>query len=150
MLAKASGAGKPCAVMTTVKHILDLFPNQNHIRIESEGFMPLVVERIGTGPRKLPLISVAHYFTQNGDAMRDPEMTFEQDARGDLHPVTFQQDGGLPLYQEAVFQNEEGQTLVRPRLLQQLRSFARTWSCNLREQGFLSAAKAKARELATA
>jgi hypothetical protein len=39
--------------------------------------MRLVVEYIGQGPRGLPAIAVAHYYEQNGDAMRDPEMVFE-------------------------------------------------------------------------
>jgi hypothetical protein len=136
--------------MKTIIDILALFPESNRIKIESDGFMPLVIERIGRGPRGLPLISVAHYYEQNGDSMRDPEMTFESGADGNLYPVSFQQDGGFPLYQEAVFKNEAGQTLIRPRLIQQLTSFARTWSGNLRTQGFLSAAKAKAKATAAA
>lgn len=136
--------------MKTIIDILALFPESNYIRLESGGFMPLVIERIGKGPRNLPLISVAHYYEQNGDLMRDPEMTFEQGHNRGLHPVSFQQDGGLPIYQEAVFRNEAGQTLIRPKLIQQLNSFSKTWSGNLRRQGFLKAAKAKGRETATA
>ena len=48
-----------------------------YIRIENPPYMRLVVEYIGQGPRGLPAISVAHYYEQNGDAMRDPEMVFE-------------------------------------------------------------------------
>jgi hypothetical protein len=129
--------------MKTITDILALFPENNYIKIESGGYMPLVIERIGTGPRGLPLVSVAHYYEQQGDLMRDPEMTFEQGTNGHLFPVSFQQDGGFAIYQEAVFQNEAGKTLVRPKLISQLKSFSKTWSGNLRNQGFLKAAKAK-------
>jgi len=78
-----------------------------YIRLENPGYMPLVIEYVGTGPRGLPLISVAHYYTQNGDAMRDPEITFEinlltlRDATiAKFLPVTYQQDA-VGLYQEA-------------------------------------------------
>jgi Domain of unknown function (DUF6908) len=112
-----------------------------HIRIENSGYMPLVIEYIGTGPRGLPLISVAHYYTQNGDPMRDPEMTFEIDPEGkqDWGPVTYQQDN-LGIYQEAVWCEDNGRVMVRPVLVKDLKSFARTWDRNLKEQGFLKAA----------
>ena len=51
--------------------------HDNYIRLENPPYMRLVVEYIGQGPRGLPAIAVAHYFEQNGDAMRDPEMVFE-------------------------------------------------------------------------
>ena len=47
------------------------------IRIANETYMPLTVENIGPGPRRLPALSLCHYGEQNGDAMRDPEMCFE-------------------------------------------------------------------------
>ena len=55
---------------------------------------------VGPGPRGLPTVSVAHYYTQNGDLMRDPEMVFEVGPDGAFHPVSYQQDN-LGIYQEA-------------------------------------------------
>ena len=132
--------------MQNVKAIIDLFGGLagfRHIRLEAEGFMPLVIEAIGPGPRGLPMVSVAHYYTQNGDAMRNPEMTFEVAAGGGFLPVSFQQDN-LGIYQEAVLQDEAGKVLVRPRLVKQLASFARQWDRNLKEHGFVEAARAEA------
>jgi hypothetical protein len=67
--------------------------------------MRLVIEYVGDGPRGLPSISVANYYEQNGDAMRDPEMVFEvnPDAwqTGEWTPVSYRQDN-LDIYQEAV------------------------------------------------
>ena len=66
------------------------------IRLEVPGFMRLVIEHIGTGPRSGELVSVAHYGEHNGDAMRDPEIMVEvvPDAKGGWtwHPVAIQQD----------------------------------------------------------
>ena len=132
--------------MKNVKAIIDLFgglARYRHVRLECEGFMPLVVEAIGPGPRGLPAVSVAHYYTQAGDAMRDPEVVFEVDTEGQFHPVSFTQDN-LGVYHEAVFVDDAGQVMVRPRLVKDLASFARQWDKNLKDQGFVEAARAQA------
>lgn len=56
---------------------------------ESGGaFMPLCVEHVGSvkfgnSEKALPVLSFAHYYEQNGDAMRDPDITM-LDAPGGL------------------------------------------------------------------
>lgn len=137
--------------MNTVAKIIELFGGlaalqRKHLRVENGGYMPLVIEHIGEGPRGLPLISVAHTYVQNGDVMYDPEMTFEvnpamlqkPDGWG---PITYRQDN-LGLDQTAVWRNAAGQVMIYPRLVRDLKSFARTWNKNLREQGFILAARA--------
>lgn len=42
-----------------------------HLSITNEPYMRLVIEVVGKEQ-----VSVAHYYTQNGDAMRDPEIVF--------------------------------------------------------------------------
>ncbi|MGB8644443.1 MAG: hypothetical protein WCF84_04350 [Anaerolineae bacterium] len=103
--------------------------------------MPLVIEYIGSAPRGLPLISVVHYYMQNGDAMCDPEMTFKVDPEGkqDWGPVTYQQDT-LGIYQEAVWRESNGRVMIHPALVKDLKAFARSWDRNLKEQGFLKVA----------
>ncbi len=113
------------------------------IRIENQPYMRLVIEYIGTGPRDLPLVSVCHYGEQNGDLMRDPDMTFELAADGRWLPVSFRNDY-VGKDEEAIWQDEKGTVLVRPRLVTELQSFARTWDKNIGEQGFVRAAKALA------
>lgn len=128
--------------MKTVAKIIDLLgglQSFRHARVESSGFMPLVIERIGTGPRNLPLVSVAHYGEQNGDLMADPEMTFEIAAAGDWLPVSFT-NHYAGLFQEAVW-NDSGRILIRPKLTRDLAAFARIWNRNLNEQGFFAAAQ---------
>src|SRR5205823_5547511 len=96
--------------MQNVQAIIDLFgglARLRHIRLEAPGFMPLVIEAVGTGPRGLPLVSVAHYYEQQGDLMRDPELTCEVGPDGTFHPVSFTQDN-VGAYHEAVFVDEAG------------------------------------------
>lgn len=47
----------------------DLF----HLTVENPPYMRLVIEVVAPGE-----VSVAHYYEQNGDAMRDPEIVFNQ------------------------------------------------------------------------
>lgn len=136
--------------MQTVNQIIDLFGGIAKfpaLKIEREGFMPLCIERVGVGPRGGTLISVAHYYEQNGDLMRDPDMVFEvidsARAKGDWWPISFQQDN-LGIYQEAVTCDDSRRVLVRPKLSGELACFAQQWDRNLRDQGFLDAAKRKA------
>jgi hypothetical protein len=147
--------------MKTVAKIIETYGRlewlrqpENYIRLENPPFMRLVIEHIGEGPRGMPAISVAHYYQQAGDAMRDPEMVFEvkpdEDGplswkTGDWGPVSFQQDNA-GLYQEAAFVVDDGRVMVRPQLLRQLKAFARGWDRNIRQQGFLKGAERSAGE----
>jgi hypothetical protein len=109
------------------------------IRIEVSGFMPLSIEVIGTGPRKGVMIAVHHSKVINGDVCFDPEICFE--ILGDeWHPLTFEMSGQC--YWEVVFTDEAtGKLMCRPKLLKDLQSFVRLWNKNLRDQGFVAAAK---------
>ena len=135
--------------MKNVKKIIELLGGDafQHITIkhDSPSMMRLAIERIGTfGPNNLPLFSVAHYYEQNGDLMADPEMTFVQDVLGKWHPISFRNDG-VGCYQEgeagAMGFNEDGKAWTRPRLIRDLRAFSNQWDRNLKEQGYIAAAK---------
>ena len=110
-----------------------------YLRVENPPYMTLVIESIGTGPRGLPMLSVAHYYTQEGDAMRDPDVEVEVVTDGlqgwRFLPVSYRQDG-LGMFQEAVWQDDDGRVLLKPGLVRSISSFLRTWNNNLREQGF--------------
>ena len=118
------------------------------IRIEPpcSGLMRLCIEHVGIGPRGMPLVSVAHYFEQDGDLMADPDLAFEVDPAEDgplswkagaWGPVSFTQHS-TGTYQEAVLVRD-GKVRVAPRLVASLRSFARMWDRNLKAQGYLTA-----------
>jgi hypothetical protein len=119
--------------METVKQILEAQGVQNPVEdmevgeryeIPSEptaADMDLTIEKIGEHQ-----ISVAHYYTQRGDLMRDPEIVYRIE-NGNWTPIEYTQDPGV--YQR----NEAG--------LRNVQEFSQTWSENLRRQGFLQAAE---------
>ena len=111
-----------------------------HLSIENKPWMRLVIEGIGEGPDGLPAISVCHYGEQNGDAMRDPEMCFQvaPDCLK-MDPYYFRNDY-VGVERESRFVRD-GRVMVRPGWARDDRNFARTWNRNIREQGFLKAAK---------
>ncbi|MEM6296926.1 MAG: hypothetical protein AAGA54_37020, partial [Myxococcota bacterium] len=104
-------------------------PSSRTVDNSEGGLMALHVERIG--PR---IYSLAHYFKQNGDMMRDPDVVLFQDTQGRWFPVTFQQDGGIPVYTVALELNGERITGVYRRRYRSLRDFVRLWLRNLRVQ----------------
>lgn len=95
-----------------------------HLSIEHPPYLKLVIERHGAE------VSVAHYFTQNGDAMRDPELTFRLP---DWVPTSITQD---PVGHYACVDDLPDGSGERLRLLADLTIFARTWAANLQAQGF--------------
>jgi hypothetical protein len=120
------------------------------IRIDppSEGLMRLCIDLVGTGPNGLPLVSVAHYYEQNGDLVADPEMTFEVIAddgpmgwrSGTWFPVTFEMPG-MGIYRRATWRDGEGRVLMDRREGADQAAFARTWGRNIGGQGFVEAFK---------
>jgi hypothetical protein len=122
-------------------HPLDILSDY-YIRVDkpAECYMRLVVEHIGTGPRGLDCISVAHYYEQNGDQVSDPEMTFEVvrevwDKPEYWGPVTFQM-GGMGIYKQGVGL-EGGKVRCDPHEVRDQMSFMKTWNKNLKAQGFI-------------
>ena len=101
----------------------------------SDGYMPVTVERlgdIGEGPQ----VSVAHYYRQNGDAMRDPEIVFWRGADGSWYPIQWTQDN-LPVpFQQLVTFNDLGvPTKYLPRAQKDVAVFVNgTWFPNVKAQ----------------
>lgn len=128
--------------MATVQAIIDKHGGievlkETYIKIKNEPYMPLVIEWVGKGPYETELVSVAHYYTQNGDLMRDPEIVFIVSKLGYWTPMSFQQDN-LGLYQEAVT-IREGSFFMNSKLIRDLKQFAKMWDRNLSEQGYFVA-----------
>jgi hypothetical protein len=118
------------------------------IRIEPpcSGLMRLCIEHVGTGPRGMPLVSVAHYFEQEGDLMADSDLVFEVNPdeesplswkAGEWGPVSFTQHS-TGTYQEVVVV-QDGKVIVAPKLIASLKSFARMWDRNIQAQGYVAA-----------
>lgn len=107
------------------------------IRLTVEGFMPLSVEDIGQSAEGNRLIAISHTGEQNGDLMRDPEMVFEIHPAGIAEPLSFRNDY-MGLLQDVYRYDDSGKkTHVNTALKAELKSFARMWFRNLKEQGFL-------------
>jgi hypothetical protein len=107
-------------------HLLEAFQNQTefHARFEMPGFDRLVIERHGS------LISVAHYFEQNGDLIADPEVELR-------HPTWFptaitQVIGG----RREKFIERNGQECVDMKFHNEVTSFLAMWGRNIRAQGW--------------
>lgn len=93
------------------------------MKLKSDGFEDLKVEAIGGGE-----YSIAHYYKQNGDSMRDPEITFTVDTETkSIHPTSFLQDVAGIFY--------ETKTAPAARV-KDLKQFMSQWFTNIKDQGF--------------
>ena len=90
-----------------------------YLKAQVAGYMPLVIEVLGPSRE----VSVAHYFIQNGDSMRDPEYVFETNkwrpVEVTMDPVNFYHRSPRGFY-----------------LAGGASDFCRMWATNIREQGF--------------
>lgn len=130
--------------MNTYQHfatvLAQLLGNEIAVRLTVNGYMPLSVEHIGRSAEGNRLIAICHYGQQHGDLMCDPEMVFEihtSTAPDMAEPLSFRNDY-MGLMQEVYRYDDDGKKAhVNARLKQELKSFARTWFQNLKDQGFL-------------
>ena len=119
----------------------------NYLRIENPPFMRLVIEVVGTPfPNGTCEVSVAHYGEQNGDQMRDPEITFlvtpSIEGEWQWEPLTFTNEY-IGIYQVAAEYDNVGQLRVRDaKLLREIDEFAEMWDRNVKRQGFTEAFRA--------
>lgn len=123
------------------KSLIQLLGADQAVKLTVNGYMPLSIERIGTSGEGHQLVALAHTGIQNGDVMVDPEMVFRFIDSDDVQmaePISFRNDY-MGINQEVYRYNDEGKaTHVNTRLKGELKSFAKVWFRNLREQGFLS------------
>lgn len=122
---------------TVVMNILTEGLNEpgDHKKIDNGGksIMPVCIECIEE-TKHGKIFSVTHYYTQEGDLMSDPDMTFLQ-VSGHYIPMSYQQDG-LGIFQRAVwFEGAQGEVVnFHPKMQEDLTSFANLWMRNIREQ----------------
>ena len=105
----------------------------DHRKIDNApgAFMAVSVEIIGRSGLG-PLVSVAHYYEQNGDLMRDPDVVFLIGADRHVYPISFRQDN-LGIYLEAAYV-EDGVWKVRVKMQADLCSFCNMWMRNIDDQ----------------
>ena len=92
------------------------------IEVSQDGFMDLTIEKVGHDR-----VSVAHYYTQRGDLMSDPEIVFQIEDDGTWLPIRYTQQPNIHDF------DPDGIAHTQP--------FIDQWSSNLRAQGFIEAAK---------
>lgn len=118
-------------VSARAKQTLNKLCVQEYRKIDNGGkaFMPVTVEKLET--TKLGEVwSVAHYYRQNGDLMRDPEMLFLKGGDGEWYPLSFQQDGLG--YVNHVACAKTGAYIAKRQ--KDLATFTTTWMKNIKEQ----------------
>ena len=96
-------------------------------------FMAVCVEQVAETYLG-PIYSIAHYYQQNGEPMRDPDMEFIRGFDSQYYPISFWQDGGIPRRDEVL--DWEGDRIkgIRQKLQEDLADFANMWMRNIKEQ----------------
>ena len=121
----------------TIEHLLkthdllDAFQSQGsfHVRFEKPGYQPLVIERHGD------MISVAHYFEQNGDLIADPDV--------ELHYPSWVPTAITQAFfgYRTKFFEQDGKTYVDTRFHKQVSEFLTMWARNIKAQGWAEGGK---------
>jgi len=107
---------------------------QTSVKIDNKPgqYMALHVERIGAN-RLGAVYSFAHYYEQNGDLMRDPDVTMLFiEAAGQLFPLSYRQDG-LGIDREYVEFTETGWKIYK-HAQADLAVFCGNWAQNIKHQ----------------
>jgi hypothetical protein len=117
---------------TTIEHLLkshkllENFQKQDsfHVRFEKTGYQPLVIERHGD------MISVAHYFEQNGDLIADPDV--------ELHYPSWVPTAITQAFfgYRQKFIERDGKTYFDTRFDREVSSFLSMWARNIKAQGW--------------
>ena len=127
------------AINQQAKKVMDkltegMNPKDDHKKIDNAKgtFMAVVVER--GGHCKLGRqYSITHYYEQNGDMMRDPDMEFIKGGDGEYYPISFWQDAP-PIRNEVVVWKDGEITGWMGKEQAELVTFANTWMKNIKEQ----------------
>ena len=110
----------------------------DHRRIDNagkdSGIMAVVVEGVDRTPQGSLIVSVAHYYEQNGDLMADPEVTFVVAREDYVYPISYKQ-AGLGIDREYV-RWEDGKVFWNLRMQNDLARFCTTWMRNIKQQQF--------------
>ena len=111
--------------------------HEGYAKFTATGYMDLSIEELWySDPFDNPVYSIAHWGEMNGDAMRDPEITFGVNKdKGEILPLSYQNDFAFGYYSEVFFEND-GKWLCRRKTLSSIDDFLNMWLKNIAEQGF--------------
>ncbi len=118
-------------VMNTMVAMMEA-TGKDHLEIDNcnKAYMPVHIEKL-YDDEKGAVYSLTHYYKQNGDMMRDPDMEFLH-ANGFWIPITFQMSSP-PICEESMWK-EGGQWKLLPRKQAEHASFANSWLKNIKQQ----------------
>lgn len=113
----------------------DIQKDSGSLRLENPPYMPLVLKKLDTH-----IISVAHYFEQNGNLIADPDVElFIPSPVGENNgwiPLAIQQTFGY--FRAAELNSAQNQVvLIRPRIVADVVDLCHIWATNLVEQEWL-------------
>lgn len=122
-------------IFTKIMGMMD----NNYIKIDNSNgaFMSVSMEVVGQMQDGALLISVAHYFEQNGDLMTDPEVIFivKKDAHGTtILPVSIQHSFGGVI--EGIKINNGEVAGYYPKQQKDIAVFCGQWFANIKQQQF--------------
>ena len=117
-----------------IKGITDNSP-VNYIGEKGKAFMQVVAEKIYHENEYGKVYAVGHYYTQMGDRMSDPEMTFlVNDDDGRVYPLSFEQHGFFAKHEiSALFENGKFKGKFKRRNNDH-KNFANQWMENIKYQ----------------
>ena len=107
------------------------------LKFKADGYMDLCIEALGYNDHEgRPVYSVAHYGEQNGDLMRDPDVTMGVDREaGTVEPLTYQNDY-IGRYWEVYKDFVDGKpTKYYPAMKKDLAAMVTAWAKNIKAQG---------------
>lgn len=99
------------------------------------GIMAVNVEIIARHESERAIISVAHYYEQNGDLMRDPDVEFLRTGAGEYWTIAMRQDGIFNINKTfAELDSQFNIEKICPKQQADCASFCNTWMKNIRWQ----------------
>ncbi len=106
-----------------------------YIGEKGKAIMQVVVEKIYHENKYGKVYAVGHYFTQNGDRMSDPEMTFlVNDDDGRVYPLSFEMHGVLARYEESALFKDGKLSGRYKKMNNDHKNFANQWMENISNQ----------------
>ena len=119
-------------VMDVLTQSIDKIGDHKKIDNAKGAFMAVHVEHVNTCNLG-QIFSITHYYEQNGDLMRDPDMEFIKGGDGEYYPISFWQDAPLKR-DDAVEWKDSKVSGIKPKLQAALVTFANSWMRNIKEQ----------------
>lgn len=120
---------RACGVERQLQELVATGRGEFYLSLRNKGWEPMYIEAVGRHPYG-PQIAVAHWYMQNGDMMRDPEITFVATPER-WTPVEVTQHP-VGAYHSAFKGNDE----IDVRMAKGFLSLANMWASNLIDQGW--------------